>query len=128
MPAFAPRSLTVPSLPAFYPYCRSGCRKHPVGRPWSQATKNLAQTSKAILATMAAQLDAFDSHFGNKGSKPEGTGLSTSEAQKLASLGYVGLQRSSSNVNPAVNGTDPKDSIALANEVLKAMLNISEGK
>src|SRR5437763_8490169 len=58
-----------------------------------QATKNLAQTSKAILATMAAQLDAFDSHFGNKGSKPEGTGLSTSEAQKLASLGYVGLQR-----------------------------------
>src|SRR6266568_21191 len=77
-----------------------------------QATKNLAQTSKAILATMAAQLDAFDSHFGNKGSKPEGTGLSSSEAQKLASLGYVGLQRSSSNVNPAVNGTDPKDTIA----------------
>jgi arylsulfatase A-like enzyme/Tfp pilus assembly protein PilF len=93
-----------------------------------QATKNLAQTSKAILATMAAQLDAFDSHFGNKGSKPEGTGLSTSEAQKLGSLGYVGLQRSSSNVNPAVNGTDPKDTIARANEVLKAMLNISEGK
>ncbi len=89
---------------------------------------SLAQTSKAILATMAAQLDAFDSHFGNKGSKPEGTGLSTSEAQKLASLGYVGLQRSSSNVNPAVNGTDPKDTIARANEVLKAMLNISEGK
>src|SRR6266567_3547722 len=76
----------------------------------------------------ADQLDAFDSHFGNKGSKPEGTGLSTSEAQKLASLGYVGLQRSSSNVNPAVNGTDPKDTIARANEVLKAMLNISEGK
>src|SRR6266516_4566263 len=60
--------------------------------------------------------------------KPELTELSMSEAQKLASLGYVGLQRSSSNANPAVNGTDPKDTIARANEVLKALLNLSEGK
>ncbi len=74
-----------------------------------QAAKNLAQTSKAILATMATQLEAFDSHFGNRASQPEASGLSSSEAQKLAC-------------------TDPKDSIALANEVLKAMLNISEGK
>jgi len=93
-----------------------------------QAAKNLAQTSKAILATMATQLEAFDSHFGNRASQPEASGLSSSEAQKLASLGYVGLQRSSSNVNPAVNGTDPKDTIARANEVLKALLNLSEGK
>src|SRR5437667_5849258 len=38
------------------------------------------------------------------------------------------MKRSSSNVNPAVNGTDPQDNIARANEVLKAMLNISDGK
>src|SRR5206468_11973221 len=61
------------------------------------ATRNLAQTSKAIVATLASQLEAFDSHFNNKSSKPETSGLSSSEAQKLASLGYVGLQRSSSN-------------------------------
>jgi arylsulfatase A-like enzyme len=93
-----------------------------------QATKNLAQTSKAILATLASQLEAFDSHFDGRGSQAETSGLSSSEAQKLASLGYVGLQKSSSNANPAVNGTDPKDTIALANEVLKALLNLSEGK
>jgi arylsulfatase A-like enzyme/Tfp pilus assembly protein PilF len=93
-----------------------------------QATKNLAQTSKAILATLASQLEAFDSHFGGRGSQAETSGLSSSEAQKLASLGYVGLQKSSSNADPAVNGTDPKDTIALANEVLKALLNLSEGK
>src|SRR2546426_12002506 len=46
----------------------------------------------------------------------------------LAALGYVGWQGSSSNANPAVNGTDPKDTIARANEVLKALLNLSEGK
>src|SRR5207244_13588493 len=62
-----------------------------------QATKNLAQTSKAIVATLASQLEAFDSHFGNRGSQPEAAGLSSSEAQKLASLGYGGLQRFSSN-------------------------------
>src|SRR5207244_5222315 len=82
------------------------------------ATRNLAQTSKAIVATLASQLEAFDSHFNNKSSKPEAAGLSLSEAQTLDLVGYVGLQRSSSNVNPAVNGTDPKDNIARANEVL----------
>src|SRR5436309_9253721 len=92
------------------------------------ATRNLAQTSKAIVATLASQLEAFDSHFNNKSSKPEAAGLSSSEAQKLASLGYVGLQKSSSNASPAVNGTDPKDSIARANEVLKALLILSQGK
>src|SRR5207237_7944854 len=92
------------------------------------APKHLAQTSKAIVSTLASRLDAVDGHFGNRGSQPEAAGLSSSEAQKLASLGYVGLQRSSSNANPAVNGTDPKDTIARANEVLKALLNLSEGK
>src|SRR5207237_5754777 len=92
------------------------------------APKHLAQTSKAIVSTLASRLDAVDGHFGNRGSQPEAAGLSVSEAQKLASLGYVGLQKSSSNASPAVNGTDPKDSIARANEVLKALLILSQGK
>ena len=38
--------------------------------------------------------------------------------QKLASLGYVGLQKSSGSA-AAVAGTDPKDKIATANKVIE---------
>ncbi|PYX08133.1 MAG: hypothetical protein DMG88_11695 [Acidobacteria bacterium] len=92
------------------------------------AKRNLAQTSKAILATLASQLESFDSHFGRQGSKPETAGLSSTEVQKLASLGYVGLQKTPSGASPAVSGTDSKDTIARANEILKALLNVSEGR
>ncbi len=79
------------------------------------AAHNLAQTAKATLDTMAAQLDNFDRHFsGEAGKSAE---LSSSEMQKLASLGYVGLQKSSASA-AAVAGTDPKDKIATANKVL----------
>jgi len=92
------------------------------------AIRSLAETSQATLATMAAQLEAFDRHFGNQGGKSATKGLSSSEVQKLASLGYVGLQKSPSSANPAAAGTNPKDVIAQANEILKALLNLSEGK
>jgi tetratricopeptide (TPR) repeat protein len=39
--------------------------------------------------------------------------------QKLASLGYIGLQKSSSSA-ASVAGTDPKDKIATANKVIEA--------
>jgi arylsulfatase A-like enzyme len=82
------------------------------------ATHNLAQSSKATLDTMAAQLDNFDRHFsGEAGKSP--VELSSSELQKLASLGYVGLQKSSSSAT-AVAGIDPKDKIATANKVIAA--------
>jgi tetratricopeptide (TPR) repeat protein len=86
--------------------------------PW--ATKNLAQNSKATLDTMAAQLDQFDRHFNGEASKTS-VELSSSEMQKLASLGYIGLQKSSSAV-ATVSGIDPKerDRIAIANKVIAA--------
>jgi len=80
------------------------------------AAHNLAQTSKATLDTMAAQLDSFDRHFNGDANKSSAE-LSSSEMQKLASLGYVGLQKSSASA-AAVAGTDPKDKIATANKVL----------
>jgi tetratricopeptide (TPR) repeat protein len=40
--------------------------------------------------------------------------------QKLASLGYIGLQKSSSAA-ATVAGTDPKDKIATANKVMEAV-------
>jgi len=82
------------------------------------AAHNLAQTSKATLDTMAAQLDNFDRHFSGEGGKSSAE-LSSSEMQKLASLGYVGLQKSS-GAAATVSGTDPKDKIATANKVIEA--------
>jgi arylsulfatase A-like enzyme/Tfp pilus assembly protein PilF len=86
------------------------------------ATHNLAQRSKATLDTMAAQLDGFDRnhdrHFSGEAGKSSAE-LSSSEMQKLASLGYIGLQKSS-GAAASVTGTDPKDKIATANKVIEA--------
>lgn len=91
------------------------------------ATRNLAQNAKATLETMASQLQAFDSHF-TKDANSSGPTLTSSEMQKLASLGYVGLQKSGGSVNAAVEGTDPKDVIATANQTLAALLDLEDGK
>ena len=86
------------------------------------AAHNLAQSSKATLDTMAAQLDGFDRnldrHFSGEAGKSSAE-LSSSEMQKLASLGYIGLQNSS-GAAAVVAGTDPKDKIATANKVIEA--------
>ena len=82
------------------------------------ATHNLAQSSKATLDTMAAQLESFDRHFSGEAGRSSAE-LSSSEMQKLASLGYIGLQKSSASA-AAVAGTDPKDKIATANKVIEA--------
>ncbi|MGA7080218.1 MAG: sulfatase-like hydrolase/transferase [Terriglobales bacterium] len=82
------------------------------------ATHNLAQSSKATLDTIAAQLDNFDRRFSGESAKSCAE-LSSSEMQKLASLGYAGLQKSTCAA-AAVAGTDPKDKIARANKVIEA--------
>ena len=61
---------------------------------------------------------AFDRHFSGEAGKSSAE-LSSSEMQKLASLGYIGLQKSS-GAAAAVAGTDPKDKIATANKVIEA--------
>ena len=81
------------------------------------AAHNLAQASKATLDTMASQLDSFDRRFSGQSGKSFSE-LSSSEMQKLASLGYVGLQASSSAAT-SVAGIDPKDKIATANKVIE---------
>ena len=89
------------------------------------ANRNLALSSKATLDTMAAQLENFDRRFtGESGKSAE---LSSSEMQKLASLGYVGLQKSA-GTSAAVTGTDPKDKIATANKVLEAAEAAAQAK
>jgi arylsulfatase A-like enzyme len=90
------------------------------------ATRNLAQSSKATLDTMAGQLESFDRRFSGEDGKSSGAQLSSSEMQKLASLGYVGLQKSS-GASAAVAGTDPKDKIAAANKVIEAASLFEQG-
>jgi tetratricopeptide (TPR) repeat protein len=92
------------------------------------AAHNLAQSSKATLDTLAGQLAVFDRHFTGEAGK-SGAELSSSEMQKLASLGYVGLQKSA-GATAAATGIDPKDKdrIAIANKVLEAAEAATEGK
>ncbi len=87
------------------------------------ATKNLAISSKATLETIAAQLDSFDHHFGQGVKTAE---LTSSEVQKLKSLGYVGSEKPSST-NTASTGTDPKDEIAVANKSQEALTVLDSG-
>ncbi len=90
------------------------------------ATHNLAGSAQATAGTMGTQLLAFDQRMGGKaGSSAQ---LSSSELQKLASLGYVGLQRPVVSNEAAVAGTDPKDEIALANKVEEAIGEIEDGR
>jgi tetratricopeptide (TPR) repeat protein len=56
------------------------------------------------------------------------SGLSSSELQKLGSLGYVGLQRSAAHDASAPAGSDPKDEIAVANRVQSALAALSAGR
>lgn len=90
------------------------------------AAHNLAGSAQATAGTMAAQMVAFDGRMAGKASG--GAQLSSSELQKLASLGYVGLQNPASSTQTAVAGTDPKDQIALANKVEQAMEDLEDGK
>jgi len=92
------------------------------------ATKNLAQSSKATLDTMAAQLQAFDSRLGNEAGKEPASTLTSSEMQKLASLGYIGLQKSAAGVNAGTEGNDPKEVVSSANKTLAALRDLDDGK
>jgi arylsulfatase A-like enzyme len=92
------------------------------------ATKNLAQSSKGTLDTIAGQLDAFSRRLSDTGGKTGENNLSSSEVQKLASLGYVGLQKSGSGVSAASTGTDPKDVIASANKIESAVAALEGGQ
>jgi choline-sulfatase len=95
----------------------------------ANAAHNLAQSSKATLETMAAQVQGLDNRLGkNESGQSTVSGLTSSEMQKLASLGYVGLQKGGAGVTAATEGTDPKEVIAAINKTLAAMLESEDGK
>lgn len=90
------------------------------------ATRNLAPSSKAVFDTLAAQLESFGRRV--QGGASLETRLSSSELQKLASLGYVGLQRAPSAGFAAVSGVNPRGEVAVANTVQKAFSEVEDGR
>jgi arylsulfatase A-like enzyme/Tfp pilus assembly protein PilF len=91
----------------------------------SAAAKNVAGNFKGTLDTLAGQVEGFDRRVA--GDASASAKLSSSEIQKLASLGYVGLNQQATG-SATIAGTDPKDKIGLANTVHKALAAIEDGK
>lgn len=92
------------------------------------ASRNLAENSKATLDTLASQLQALDNRLANEPGKESATELTSTEMQKLASLGYVGLQKTAAGASAATEGSDPRDVIAAANKTLAGMQYLDDGK
>jgi choline-sulfatase len=92
------------------------------------ANHNLAQSSRATLDTMASQLAALDRRLGAEANNAASSGLTSSELQKLASLGYVGLQRTTTGVDAASHGKDPKEDISAINKTRTAIALSDSGK
>ena len=90
------------------------------------ALHNLATTSPAILQVVSSQMEAFDRRLRTAGSEPAQTNLSRSDMDKLASLGYVGLQRPAVPASGPPTGIDPKTRINTANVLLAAWRRVHE--
>jgi arylsulfatase A-like enzyme len=93
-----------------------------------RAIHDLAQSSKATLETMASQLQALDRRLANVPDESPAAGLTSSEMQKLASLGYVGLQAQGNGVKADTSGVDPKEIIVVVNKTLAALADVDDGK
>ena len=76
---------------------------------------------------LVAQLAAFDHHFDGEAGKPGASRLTSTEMQKLASLGYIGLEPSGSSMQE-VKGIDPKDAVGVANQTLAGLFAVDDGK
>jgi choline-sulfatase len=92
------------------------------------AAHNLAFTAKATLATISAQMDSFDRHLETARSENQESRLTTTDMQKLASLGYVGLESTRPKARTLLTGTDPKEHIDIANKVIDAWTSLQEGQ
>ena len=90
------------------------------------ALHNLATTSPAILQVVSSQMEAFDRRLRTAGPEPAQTNLSHSDMDKLASLGYVGLQKPATPASGPPTGIDPKARINTANVLLAAWRRVHE--
>ena len=85
-----------------------------------QATRNLAGDSKALLETAAAQLTEFRlKTTAESGEKPR---LTPEQSESLHALGYLGSSSTSVTDSNKASGPDPKQRIATANLLYRALV------
>jgi arylsulfatase A-like enzyme/Flp pilus assembly protein TadD len=91
------------------------------------ATRNLADSRARVADGLDAELGRFlrDTASGEAGAPGRAAAPRVDQevAERLAALGYVG----GSGGSPAASGVDPKDRIAVANELHEAILAVEDG-
>jgi len=87
------------------------------------ASDNLYSKNRIVAARFDAQLDNFLKRVSAGAPQPATGGLDEKSMEKLSALGYVAGKQGG-----AVSGVDPKDRIAVANDMHDASLAIEEGR
>jgi arylsulfatase A-like enzyme/Tfp pilus assembly protein PilF len=90
------------------------------------ATRNLAESSKAVAGTLASQLADFrekTSQTLTSLAKPD-----PEQMQKLQALGYVSAATNSAQDQKMLGGTDPKVRIEIANLLHDAMFDVEDAR
>jgi arylsulfatase A-like enzyme/Tfp pilus assembly protein PilF len=86
---------------------------------------NLSSSATAVAGTLQSQLDQFRAKTSSSRTAPKAN-VDPGAEEKLRALGYVAS--SNGTAAKAVGGIDPKDKIALANEMTAATLALEEGR
>jgi arylsulfatase A-like enzyme/Flp pilus assembly protein TadD len=87
------------------------------------ATHNLAESRTSIADTLEAQLMEMQERYSSApASSNQGTNMTPDQQKALTALGYVGGKNRAGSV--VFTGADPKDKIAIANQLQDAMLLI----
>lgn len=92
----------------------------------SSETRNLANESKAVADTLAAQLDEFRRKTSQtlvELAKPD-----PQQTQKLAALGYVASEASAVHDEKLLTGADPKSKIEISNLLHDAMFDVEDAR
>ena len=89
------------------------------------ALQNLAASTPAIADTLDAQLSEFRQKTSS--AKTEHAGLDPAKAESLRALGYLASDATASK-DKSKAAVDPKDKIAIANEMHRALVDIEEDR
>ncbi|MFY9560320.1 MAG: sulfatase-like hydrolase/transferase [Terriglobales bacterium] len=92
----------------------------------SRALHNLAPSMKAVVDTMATQLEEFR-HKTSSAATGQAN-LSPEQAEQLQALGYATSGISKSDAKDGQSGPDPKEKVEVANLLHQALLAMDEGR
>ena len=90
----------------------------------SDEEHNLASSSAAVSSTLASRVTAFREKTRSSG-RTNAVNLGPEQVAKIRSLGYI---TASSNAAARVEGIDPKDKVAVSNEMTDVAFALEEGR